>query len=115
MTAPLLISIAKALVEVALLLLAGRGVLYLLLAGQPQRLAGNAVYRLFDLGARPVLGPLRALLARAFPGRRLPARAAAPLAGLLLVTLWCALVLGKWQACQGARFDTACLPAAHAR
>jgi len=112
MTGPLLISIAKALVEIALLLLAARGLLYLLLAGDAGRLAGNAVYRAFDLGVRPVLTATRSLLPRGFPARRL-----APLAAFLLFAFWCALVLGKWQACQGAHGDPACRygNAAHAR
>jgi hypothetical protein len=113
MTGPLLISIAKALVEIALLLLAGRCLLYLLLAGDEPRLAGNPVYRVFDLGIRPVLRGARGLLPRRFS-----ARLVAPLAAFLLLTLWCALVLVKWQACQGAHGDSACrssAAAAHAR
>jgi hypothetical protein len=42
----------------------------------------------------------------------------APLAAFLLLTLWCVLVLVKWQACQGAHGDSACRPGAvqaHAR
>ena len=109
MTGPLLISIAKALVETAVLLLAGRGLLYLLLAGDAPRLSGNAIYRFFDLGARPLLLILRALLPRGISSRYL-----APLAALLLLLLWCALVLGKWQACQGARADPACHPGSSA-
>ena len=57
--------LAKALVEVALLLLLGRGVLYLLLAGDPARRAGNFVYRLFELGTRPFFVPVRARPAHA--------------------------------------------------
>ena len=103
MTGLLPIVIAKALVEVALLMLLGRGLLHVLLAADAPRREGNFVYRLFDLGTRPVLRFTRALLPRGFAARRLPWLAAA-----LLMLVWCLLVLAKWQACQGQPGETAC-------
>jgi len=97
------IIIAKALVEVALLLLLGRGVLHFLLAADAPRRAGNFVYRLFDLGTRPFVRASRALLPRRLPARYLPLAAAG-----LLLAVWCALVLTKWQACRAAPGPSAC-------
>jgi hypothetical protein len=101
MTALLLIVIGKALTEVALLMLLGRSVLGLVLRLLPRADPGgrqpNPVYRLFDLGARPPLRAARLLLPRMVPERHLPLAAAA-----LLLLLWCALLAGKWQACQAA-------------
>jgi hypothetical protein len=95
-------SLAKALVEIALCLLAARGVLFLLLGGNHVRLRGNLIYRVFEAATQPLLRPLALLLPRAF------ARLAVPLLILCLMAGWCGLVLGKWQACQQAMDDSAC-------
>lgn len=102
MSGPALLSLAKALVEIALCLLAARGALFFLLGGNGARLQGNLVYRVFEAATQPLLRPLTVLLPRAF------ARLAVPMLVLCLVSLWCALVLGKWQACQQAHGDNAC-------
>jgi hypothetical protein len=102
---PALLSLAKALVEIALCLLAARGALFLLLGGNPERLGGNLIYGVFEAATAPLLRPfarLAALLPRPF------SRLALPVLLLCLATLWCALVLGKWQACQQAQGDSAC-------
>jgi len=110
---PALLSLAKALVEIALCLLAARGALFLLLGGNGASLRGNLIYRVFEAATQPLLRPFALLLPRAC------ARLAVPALVLCLVTLWCALVLVKWQACQQAPGDSACLAlqyrAAHAR
>ena len=107
MSGLLLIVVAKATLEVALLMLLGRAALGLLPGMDEERRRGNFIYRLFDLGARPPLLAARVLLPRVFAGRWLPLAAA-----VLLLGLWCALVAAKWQACQDAPGAAACRPAA---
>jgi hypothetical protein len=103
----LLILIAKALVEVALLLLLGRTVLHVMLVASGPRRADNFVYRLFELGVRPILR-----LAGAILPRRLGARSVPLLAAALLLACWCLLVVAKWQACRLEPGAPACRPLA---
>lgn len=109
MSGLLLITAAKAMIEVALLMLAGRGMLGLLPGMSEERRRDNFIYRLFDLGAQPPIAAARLLMPRRWAGRRLGLAAA-----VLLVALWCGLVLAKWQACQDAPGAAACRPAASA-
>ena len=107
MTGLLAVVVAKALVEVALLMLLGRAVLHLALAAAGPRRADNFVYRLFDLGARPFL-----LLARRLLPWRLGERHPALVAAALLLAAWCLLVAAKWQACRLEPAASACRPLA---
>lgn len=84
-----LISIVRALVEVALLSLLGQGALAVL-AGS--RRAENPVYRLFEIVVRPAIVLARLLLPRRFAERRL-----AVWAFCLMLTLWLSLAyLKRW-------------------
>jgi hypothetical protein len=82
-----LLSILRAIVEVALLAMLGQGVVALL-AGS--RRAGNPIYQLFAVITRPVLRLVRAIAPSAILDRHLP------LVGfLLLLWLWLFLAWAK--------------------
>jgi uncharacterized protein YggT (Ycf19 family) len=90
----LILAALRALVEVALLFLAGRGLLALL-AGQ--RRDGNAIYKLFVMLTAPVLKMVRKLTPRRIIDRHLPFVAFA-----LLVWLWIALAYMKKLYCDAS-------------
>jgi hypothetical protein len=87
----LLVSVARALVEVAGWFLLGQGVLYLL-AGS--RREDNGVYRLFRLLASPVVRVMRALLPRVILDRHVPV-----VAFFVLFWIWVGLQLVKRHLC----------------
>ena len=78
-----MVSVLRALVEVAGLLLIGQGMLFLL-AGAARD--GNAVYRMLAIATRPVLRLVRRVTPRAIVDRHLPV-----VAFFLLFWLWIAL------------------------
>jgi hypothetical protein len=86
-----LVSIARALVEVAGFVLLGQGLLYVL-AGQSRR--DNFVYQLFAVVTRPVLKAVRFLTPRFIIDRHLPF-----VAFFLLFWLWLALAFAKRYLC----------------
>ena len=86
-----MVSVLRALVEVAGLLLLGQGVLFLL-AG-PRR-EDNAVYRMLAIATRPVLRLVRRVTPRAIVDRHLPL-----VAFFLLLWLWIALAAVKRALC----------------
>ena len=86
-----LLSILRALAEIAGMSLLAQGALWLLTGGGPQR---NVVYQLFSLITRPVLGVTRWLMPKALSGRFVP-----PLAFFLLLTLWIALAYVRQVVC----------------
>ncbi len=86
-----LVSIARALVEVAGFVLLGQGLLYVL-AGQSRR--DNFVYQLFVVITRPVLKAARFLTPRFIIDRHLPF-----VAFFLLFWLWVALAVAKRYLC----------------
>ena len=81
----LVLAVLRALVEVALLFLAGRGLLALL-AGQ--RRDGNLIYRLFVIVTGPVLKTMRFLLPRQIIDKHLPFIGFAALFWLWITLAW---------------------------
>lgn len=90
----LLVTIAKALVELAGLFLLGQGVLYVL-AGRKRE--GNFAYQLFRVLTRPVIRITRAITPRIVVDKHIPF-----VAVLLLFWLWVTLVLLKVHLCAGS-------------
>jgi len=87
----LLVSVLRALVEVAGLFLLGQGVLYLLAGRARER---NAVYRMFQFLTRPVIRATRAITPRVVVDRHIPV-----LAFFLLFWLWIVLQIVKLRLC----------------
>ena len=87
----LLVSVLRALVEVAGLFLLGQGVLYLLAGRTRDR---NAVYRMFQFLTRPVIRATRAITPRVVVDRHIPV-----LAFFLLFWLWIVLQIVKLRLC----------------
>lgn len=88
----LLLGIARALVEVALLTLLGQGLLALLAGARRQ---GNPVYRLFQIVTRPVLALVRKLTPSLIIDKHLPG-----VAFFLLFWLWIGLAYLKRAYCE---------------
>lgn len=95
----LLVSIARALVEVAGMLLLGQGVLWLF---GPKARDGNFVYDLFKLGTRPIVKVTRAISPRFVHDAHIGL-----LAFLILAWLWLGLAFAKRYLCvsQGLQCD----------
>ena len=87
----LLVSVLRALVEVAGLFLLGQGVLYLLAGSRRER---NAVYRMFQFLTRPVIRATRAITPRVVVDRHIPL-----LTFFLLFWLWIVLQIVKLRLC----------------
>jgi hypothetical protein len=87
-----LLSILRALAEVAGMSLLAQGALWLLTGGGTQR---NVVYQLFSFVTRPVIGATRRLAPKAISDRFV-----ALLAFLLLFALWIALAYVRQVVCQ---------------
>lgn len=92
-TALLLVSLVRALVEVAMLCLLGQGLLYVL-AGRSRE--QNGIYLLFRLVTRPVLRLVRRVTPRPVLDRHLPV-----VAFFLLFWLWIALAYLRHLLCTG--------------
>ena len=87
-----LLSILRALAEIAGMFLLARGALFLLAGGGRQR---NIVYQLFSIITCPVLGVTRWLIPQAVSDRFIPA-----LAFFLLFWLWIALAYVRQLVCE---------------
>ena len=96
----LLVTIAKALVELAGLFVLGQGVLYLLAGGKRE---GNIFYQLFRVLTRPVYAITRFLTPKLIVDRHIPM-----VALMLLFWLWVILTMMKIQICAG--YGDLCLP-----
>jgi uncharacterized protein YggT (Ycf19 family) len=86
-----LLSVLRALIEVAGWFLIGRGVLYVLAGGRRER---NPVYKLFQLLTGPVIKLTRAITPRVVMDRHVPF-----VALVLLFWIWVALGLVKRHLC----------------
>ncbi len=86
-----IVSVVRALVEVAGLFLLGQGLLWVLAGASRER---NGVYRLFQLVTRPVIRLVRALLPRIILDRHIPV-----LSFFLLFWLWIALAYLRQSIC----------------
>ena len=86
-----LLSVLRALVEVAGLFLLGQGVLYVLAGSTRDR---NAVYRMFQFLTRPVIRATRAISPKVVVDRHIPF-----LAFFLLFWLWIVLQILKLRFC----------------
>lgn len=86
-----IVSIARALVEVAGCFLLGQGALFVLAGNRRER---NLVYRFFRFLTRPVVAISRRLLPRSVPDRIVPL-----VAFLVLFLLWIALALLRQVIC----------------
>ena len=95
----LLVSIARALVEVAGMLLLGQGVLWLF---GPKARDGNFVYDLFKMGTRPIVKVTRTIAPRFIHDAHIGL-----LAFFILVWLWLGLAVAKRYLCvsQGLQCD----------
>ena len=91
------VSLLRVLVEVALLTLAGQGILALL-AGS--RRASNPVYQLFQVVVSPVLRMMRRLMPQRILDRYLPL-----VAFFLLFWLWIGLAYVKRMLCEPGQFN----------
>lgn len=87
----LLLSVLRALVEVAGCFLLGQGMLYLLAGSTRDR---NAVYRMFQFLTRPVIRATRAITPRVVVDRHIPF-----LTFFLLFWFWIVLQLLKLRFC----------------
>jgi hypothetical protein len=95
-----LVTIAKALVEIAALFVVGQGILYVL-AGEKRE--GNFFYQLLRVTTRPVYGIVRLLTPKVIVDRHVPW-----VALMVLFWLWLALTFAKIQIC--AERDDRCQP-----
>ena len=95
----LLLSIARALVEVAGMLLLGQGVLWLF---GPKARDGNFVYDLFKMGTRPIVKATRVVTPRFVHDAHI-----GMVSFIILVWLWLALAFAKRYLCasQGIQCD----------
>jgi hypothetical protein len=87
-----LISVLRALAEIAGMFLLAQGALYLLAGGRHQQ---NIVYQLFRIVTRPVIFATRRLMPRAVAGRRIPF-----VAFVLLFCFWIALAYVRQLVCE---------------
>ncbi|MCX7171050.1 MAG: hypothetical protein NTY41_12395 [Proteobacteria bacterium] len=92
-----LVSLLRTLVEVALLTLAGQGILALL-AGS--RRAGNPVYQLFQVVVSPVIRAARWVMPKRILDRHLPV-----IAFFVLFWLWIFLAYVKRSICEPGRLS----------
>jgi uncharacterized protein YggT (Ycf19 family) len=83
----LVVSLLRALTQIALMLLIGQGALALLIGCRRQ---DNPVYRLFVLATRPVLGLLRRVVPRQIIDRHLPVVA-------FFLLFWALVGLTAWK------------------
>ena len=95
-----LVTIAKALVEIAALFILGQGILYVL-SGEKRE--GNFFYQLLRVITRPVYGIVRLLTPKVIVDRHVPW-----VALMVLFWLWLALTYAKIQIC--AERDDRCRP-----
>jgi hypothetical protein len=95
-----LVTIAKALVEIAALFIIGQGILYVL-SGEKRE--GNFFYQLLRVTTRPVYSIVRLLTPKVIVDRHVPW-----VALMVLFWLWLALTFAKIQIC--AERDDRCLP-----
>ena len=95
-----LVTIAKALVEIAALFIIGQGILYLLAGAKRE---GNFFYQLLRITTRPVFGIVRLLTPKFVVDRHVPW-----VALMVLFWLWLALTFAKIQIC--AERDDRCRP-----
>jgi hypothetical protein len=86
-----LVTIAKALVEIAALFIVGQGILYVF-AGEKRE--GNFFYQLLRVTTRPVYGIVRLLTPKVIVDRHVPW-----VALMVLFWLWLALTFAKIQIC----------------
>jgi hypothetical protein len=93
----MLLTIVKALAELAMLFLLGQGMLYIL-AGQKRE--GNFFYQLLRTVTRPVTRMTRIVTPRFVIDRHIPYAA-----GLLLFWIWLLVLYLIMQFCQGAGID----------
>ena len=87
-----LLSILRALAEIAGIFLLAQGALFLLAGGRHQK---NIVYQLFAIITRPVIGVTRRLAPKSFSDRKIQL-----LAFLLLFALWIALAYVRLFVCE---------------
>ena len=87
----LLLTIARALVEVAGMMLLGQGVLWLF---GPKGRDGNFVYDLFKMGTRPIVKATRVITPRFVPDAHV-----GMVSFILLVWIWLALAFAKRYLC----------------
>lgn len=90
----LLVRIAKAIIEVALMLFLARGALVLLFLSAPHRLEANFIYQLFVKGTQPLVHAVRLIAPPVVLDRHLPYAAFG-----LLLAVWMGLSLAKLQIC----------------
>ena len=90
----LLLQIAKAIVEIALMFFAARGLLVLLFLPARHKLDGNVIYQLFVKGTQPFVSLMRLITPRFVLDRHLPYAACA-----VLLVAWFGLSIGKLQLC----------------
>ena len=94
----LLVVIAKALAELALLFLLGRGLLYVLAGGKRQ---GNMFYQVFCILTNPLLRAARVVTPRVIMDTHIPL-----VAVVLLAWIWLALALWALPAmCASGKYD----------
>jgi hypothetical protein len=96
----LLVTIGKALVELAALFIVGQGLLFLLAGGKRE---GNLFYQLFKVITRPVYGLVRLLTPKVIVDRHVPW-----VALIVLFWLWILLTFAKIQIC--AEREDKCVP-----
>ena len=89
-----LVTIAKALVEIAALFILGQGILYVLSGDKRE---GNFFYQLLRIITQPVYGIVRLLTPKVIVDRHVPW-----VALMVLFWLWLALTFAKIQICAGA-------------
>ena len=99
----LLVQIAKAIVELALMFFMARGLLVLFFLPSPHKLEGNLIYGLFVKGTQPFVALMRLITPRFVLDRHLPYAACA-----LLVVAWVGLSIGKLQLCGESPQHSAC-------
>jgi hypothetical protein len=87
----LMVTIARALVEVAGTLLLGQGILWIF---GPKARDGNFVYDLFKLGTRPIIAATRAITPRFIHDAHVGL-----VAFFFLVCLWMGLAIAKHNMC----------------
>lgn len=85
------ISVLRALVEVAGLFLLGQGILYLLAGARREK---NAMYQMFQIVTRPVVGLVRRITPRVIVDRHVPV-----VAFFLLFWIWIALAYARQVIC----------------
>jgi hypothetical protein len=85
------VSVLRALVEVAGMFLLGQGVLYLLAGARREK---NTIYQLFQIVTRPVVGLVRRITPRVIVDRHVPV-----VTFFLLFWIWIALAYARRVIC----------------